>query len=252
MTAPPIIFAPRRKLARAMRSSRLAREDGAADFLIEAMREDIEERLAFLQVSPRTILTDRAGFACGPEGAGWHYVREFGDGSASGPGAEFPERFDAVISVAALDAVNDLPGALIEMRTLLEPGGLVIASFVGGASLPRLRRAMFGAEPDRPAARIHPMIDPRSCPELLSRAGWSHPVVDTFTLTVRYSGMDRLVQDLREQRLGNVLASRAPYLSPEAADRARAAFLAQADADGKVSETFEIVTLTGRRSLAGT
>jgi len=115
----------------------------------------------------------------------------------------------------------------------------------------KLRRAMFEAEPDRPAARMHPLIDPRSCPQLLARAGWSDPVVDTQTLTVRYSSLDRLVQDLREQAMGSVLESPAPPLTRAARDCARAAFLAQADEDGKVSETFEIITLTGRRSRNG-
>lgn len=163
-----------------------------------------------------------------------------------------PGSFELVTSVNSLDKVNDLPGALIQMRRLLAPGGLAIASFVGGESLMKLRRSMFDAEPDRPAARMHPMIDPRSCPQLLARAGWSDPVVDTYRLTVRYASLDRLVQDLREQAMGNVLASPAPPLTRTALDRARSAFLSQADEDGKVSETFEIVTLTGRRSLAGT
>jgi hypothetical protein len=76
-------------------------------------------------------------------------------------------------------------------------------------------------------------------------------VVDTHTLTVRYSSLDRLVSDLRDQGLTSTLADRAPPLGKAALARARAAFLDLADADGKVSETFEIVTLTGRRSLAG-
>jgi hypothetical protein len=110
---------------------------------------------------------------------------------------------------------------------------------------------MLAAEPDRPAARMHPLVDPRSCPGLLGRAGWSDPVVDSHTLTARYRSLGRLVADLREQALGSVLASAPPPLGKAAYARACAAFLDQSDEDGKVSETFEIVTLTGRRSLAG-
>ncbi len=151
-----------------------------------------------------------------------------------------------------LDAVNDLPGALIHLRNALAPGGLVIAHFIGGQSLPALRAAMLAAEPDRPAARIHPLVDPRAAPALLQRAGWKDPVVDTHALAVRYSSLDRLVADLRDQGLGNALAKPAAPLGKAALARARAAFAARAEADGKVTETFEIVTLTGRRSLAGT
>lgn len=229
--APPTIFSSRRKSAQMLRG-------GVAGFLIEEMVEDIHERLAFLRHHPATMLIDRAGFSAPPGCTLSHAPAEYGQ--------PFPGSFDLVASLATLDTANDLPGALIHMRELLASGGLAIATFIGGASLPALRRAMFEAEAERPAARMHPLIDPRSCPGLLSRAGWADPVVDTHRLTVRYSSLDRLVADLREQALGNVLASPAPPITRAALTRARAAFLDQADADGKVSETFEIITLTGR------
>ena len=245
---PPIIFSSRRKQAREQRAAAMLDRRETATFLLHHMAEDIHERLAFVRHQPSLILVE--GFdACGVAEGPWNHSLEI----RSVEGGDFeqalnfePDSFDLVTSVNSLDKVNDLPGALIQMGRLLAPGGLAIASFVGGASLPRLRRTMIDAEPDRPTARMHPLIDPRSCPRLLARAGWADPVVDTQTLTVRYSSLDRLVQDLREQAMGNVLASPAPPLSRAALDRARAAFLAQADDDGKVSETFEIVTLTGR------
>jgi SAM-dependent methyltransferase len=160
--------------------------------------------------------------------------------------------FDLIVVMGLLDAVNDLPGALIHLRAAVAPGGLIIAHFIGGQSLPALRAAMFAAEPDRPAARIHPLVDPRAAPGLMQRAGWKDPVVDTHALTVRYSSFDRLVADLRDQGLGNALAKPAAPLGKAALARARSAFAARAEADGKTAETFEIITLTGRRSLAGT
>jgi hypothetical protein len=69
---------------------------------------------------------------------------------------------------------------------------------------------------------------------------------------VRYSALGRLVDDLRDQALGNALAKPAAPLGKASLAHARAAFAARSDADGKTPETFEIVTLTGRRSLAGT
>lgn len=251
---PPRIFSKRRKQVREQRAYAMLDRRETAMFLIDHMAEDIHERLAFLRHQPNVILVE--GFdACGVAQGPWtHSVKacsvEHGDFAQTldfGAGT-----FDLVTSINSLDKVNDLPGALIQMRHLLSPGGLAIASFVGGASLMKLRRAMLAAEPDRPAARMHPLIDPRSCPDLLARAGWKDPVVDSYTLIGRYSSLDRLVQDLREQAMGCVLASRTPPLTRVALHRARQAFLEQADEDGKVSESFEIVTLTGRRSLAGT
>lgn len=248
----PTIFAARRREARFVRAcSRLGQAD-AARFLADDWIEDTLERLAFLRHAPgrALVLGDWTG----------DLARQL---AATGAEVETPETLDPeqpwpitgldlIVVAGLLDAINDLPGALIHTRNALAPAGLVIAHFIGGQSLPALRATLFAAEPDRPAARIHPLVDPRAAPALLQRAGWKDPVVDTHHLTVRYSSLERLIADLRDQGLGNALAKPAAPLGKASLARARAAFSAQADADGKVSESFEIVTLTGRRSLAGT
>jgi hypothetical protein len=70
-------------------------------------------------------------------------------------------------------------------------------------------------------------------------------VADSRSITVGYRSLDRLVADLRAQGLGNVLASSAP-LGKAGLERAHAAFAAEADEQGRVVETFEILTLSGR------
>ena len=159
--------------------------------------------------------------------------------------------FDLIASLGTLDTVNDLPGALIHLREALAPGGRVIAQFPGAGSLVNLRSAMLAADGDRPAARMHPMVDVRSAAQLLQRAGWSDPVVDGRTISASYRSLDKLVSDLRDQGLGSVLASPAPPLTRKALERARSAFFEAAGPDGRVTESFEILTLTGRRSLKG-
>jgi hypothetical protein len=242
----PRIFSPERRDRRLARArARSARED-AARFIWDEMAEDVLERLAFVRHQPERPLlfgsvSPQLAFKLGTSPV------------AINPEAPYPENgYDFIAALGHFDAVNDLPGALIHIRNALEPGGLAIVSFVGGASLPRLRSAIMAAEPDRPAARMHPLVDPRAAPGLLQRAGWKDPVVDTHRMKVRYGSLDRLVADLRDQGLGSALADQAPSLSRPALARACTAFLAEAEEDGKVTETFEIVTLTGRRSLAGT
>ncbi|MEO0871611.1 MAG: methyltransferase [Pseudomonadota bacterium] len=242
----PRIFSPMRRQRREARA--LARRDrpDAARFVADEMAEDMLERLAFVRHAPdRPLLIGMVPPAL---------ANHFGTAPAAiDPEVPYPDTgFDFIGVLGQLDAVNDLPGALIHIRNALTPGGLAIVSFLGGASLLRLRAAMLAAEPERPAARMHPLVDPRAAPGLLQRAGWKDPVVDTHALKVRYSSLDRLVHDLRDQGLGSALADQPPPLSRAAFERACAAFLEHAEADGKVTETFEIVTLTGRRSLAGT
>ena len=256
--APPNIFSHRRRLT--VRERMLAlqtRGENPARFVLDDMVEDIAERLAFVRHEPEKalIIGDHSRHLAQsvlPKSTQITEVDVVGKHTFDLQ-QPFPVGgFDFIAVLGLLDTVNDLPGALIHLKQALAPGGLVIAMFPGAGSLSILRRAIYAAEPDRPAARIHPLVDTRTGAELLQRAGWKDPVVDSHDLAVRYRSFERLVADLREQGLGNVLASTPPSLTREGRERARAAFMEHADEEGRVTETFSILTLSGRRSLAGT
>lgn len=156
--------------------------------------------------------------------------------------------FDLVVSVGALDTVNDLPGALIQVRRALRPDGLFLAAFAGAGSLPRLRAALRTAEEAEglPAgARLHPQIDVRAAGDLLVRAGFALPVADDEALDVRYSGLAALVADLRGMAAANLLVARPrrPFGRIGYA-AATAAFAAGADPDGRTTERFHILHLS--------
>jgi SAM-dependent methyltransferase len=247
-SAPPTIFSPARRLAARRRVGGLQRRPDAARFVLDDMVEDTLERLAFLRHEPKRslVIGDWSGNLVGGLRACGSEVTEVQpeDLDEERP---FPfGGFDLVAGVSTLDTVNDLPGALIHIRRALAPGGRAIASFVGAGSLPALRRIMLAADGERPAARVHPLVDVRAGAQLLQRAGWADPVADSRTVTVAYRSLDRLVGDLRAQGLGNVLASPGPPLGKAGLERARRAFSEAADAEGRVVETFEIVTLSGR------
>jgi SAM-dependent methyltransferase len=245
----PTIFSPARRQARRQRLSRLQQREDAARFVMDDMVEDVLERLAFLREEPATALVvgDYTGTLEASLGARSIAVTETEPTELD---EEHPYpfgSFDFIASLGTLDTVNDLPGALIHLRNALSAHGLVIASFPGAGSLPNLRRAMLAAEEDRPAARMHPLVDVRAAAQLLQRAGWADPVVDSHSIRVSYRSLDRLVMDLREQGLGSVLASAAPPLTRAGRERASEAFMEEADEQGRVVETFEILTLSGRR-----
>lgn len=211
------------------------------------MVEDVLERLEFMRLEPdkALVIGDWSGtLALSLRGGGVEVlerdVRTFDEEQplAGGPS-------DLIVSLASLDRVNDLPGALLHLRGALSPDGILLASMVGAGSLPRLRSAMLAAEPDRPAARMHPLVDEGAATGLLQRAGFGRQVVDRRTLSVAYRSLERLVSDVRDQGLGNVLDKPAPALGEAALERARQAFIAGADKDGRVIENFEILTLTG-------
>ena len=254
MAAPPRIFASERRRASRRRIAARQAQPDAARFVIDDMVEDMLDRLSFVRHEPGTALVvgDWTGALAAELGRQGAEVAS-ADSRSLDEEQPFPATgFDLIVSLATLDTVNDLPGALIHIREALAPGGRAIASFVGAGSLANLRRAMLAAEPERPAARLHPMVDIRAAAALLQRAGWAEPVADSRTLRVSYRSLDRLVSDLRDQGLGSVLASPPPPLGKAALERARAAFLEAAAPDGRVVESFEILTLSGRRSLRGT
>jgi SAM-dependent methyltransferase len=246
-SAPPKIFSPARRLAARRRIARQQQGADPARFVIADIVEDMLERLSFLRHEPKRVLVIGDWTGTLAAALGDAEVAEADPAEGFAEEQPFPlGGFDLVLSAATLDTVNDLPGALIHVRRALAPGGRAIASFVGAGSLPALRRIMLAADGERPAARVHPMVDVRAGAQLLQRAGWADPVADSRTLTVAYRSLERLISDLRAQGLGNVLASRAPALGKAGLARAREAFAAEADEQGRVVETFEILTLSGR------
>lgn len=245
--APPRIFSPSRRMAVRQRMLGLQNRPDAPRYLIDDMVEDVLERLAFLRFEPKTALVigDYSG-ALGPAlaacGAGVTRAEP-----ASGFEEELPypfEGFDLIASLGTLDTVNDVPGALVHIRKALAPGGMMMASFVSSGSLPVLRAAMLAADGERPSPRLHPAMDVRAGGQLLQRTLFADPVVDQRSLQVSFAHLDRLVGDLRALGLTNVLADPGPALGKSALTRARAAFAA-AGAEGRTTERFEILTLSG-------
>lgn len=249
MTTPrvPRIFSEPRRANRAARANTYAAGDDASRWLAQEIERDVIERLDFMQLAPPTALIT------GPDSGEFAgYLRAKGCGVASLASVDeeqpLPDApYDLIVSLLRLDTVNDLPGALLHARAALAENGLFIACMTGAGSLSTLRHIMMVADGERPAARIHPQIDNRAASALMQRAGFSRQVVDSHTLTVTYASLDRLFADLREQGLTNALADAPPPLTRGALARAYAAFEELRAADGRVSECFELLTLTGWR-----
>lgn len=219
----------------------------APRYLAEDYAEDVLDRIGFLRHAPRRALvigdaTDLLSASLERQGVEVTRAEPAQGFDEERPYAE--SGFDLIASLGTLDTLNDLPGALIHMRNALAPGGLMIASFPGAGSLPMLRAAMLAADGERPAPRLHPMVDVRAGGQLLQRAGFADPVVDSRIIRVSLPSIDRLVADLRAQGLGNVLADPGPPLDKAALQRATAAF-AEAGDNGRTVEQIEVLTLSG-------
>lgn len=155
------------------------------------------------------------------------------------------EQFDAIISGGTLDGVNDLPGALIQMRRFLKPDGLLLGSIFGSGSLSVLKSIMMAADGDAVRPHIHPQIDIRTMADLLVRAGFKLPVADRDSLIIRYSNLFDMVSDIRDCGLGNSLSARTPAYNKASLYRAIEKWSDLQEDDGKVSEHCELIHFNG-------
>ncbi|MBR0663379.1 methyltransferase domain-containing protein [Roseomonas hellenica] len=127
--------------------------------------------------------------------------------------------FDLVVASLSLHQVNDLPGALIQIRRALAPDGLFLASLPGLGTLQPLRDALAEAETalrDGLSPRVSPFPDLRDCAGLLQRAGFALPVADAETITLRYRNPLALFADLRAAGEQNAVLARDPRTPPRA------------------------------------
>ncbi|WP_353226879.1 methyltransferase domain-containing protein [Novosphingobium sp.] len=250
---PPAIFAPARRIALRQRMRVLQRGADAARFIHADMVDDVLDRLSFLRHAPARALVvgDVTGTLAAALAAQGAAVTRADPAPIAGECAldeeaplGFATPFDLTVSLGTLDTINDLPGALIHLRRALAPDGLAMVAIPGAGGLPALRTAMLAADADRPAPRLHPQIDVRAGGQLLQRAGFADPVVDSRSVKVSYRSLARLVGDLRAQGLSACLLRGGAPLGKAALARANAAFAALAQ-DGRTIETFEILTLSG-------
>ena len=243
---------------RRLRRDRAAGRFAGADYLHRLAADELIERLDFVKRDFRRALD----LGC----AGGYLARRLRERglevTACDSGAAFARAasgvqadedrlpfadgaFDLVVSVGALDSVNDLPGALLLTRRALRPDGLFLGAFAGAGSLKRLRRAMLAADEVEggAAARVHPQIDVRAAGDLLTRAGFALPVVDAQPVDVRFRSLMDLVRDLRAMGSTNILAARSRR---PVGRHALAAAIADFDTAGdKTVERFEILHLLG-------
>lgn len=259
MAETPVIFD--RSLIR--RRLRRARAQGCADFLLRAVVEELGERLFAVQRdfpealdlgSPLPILAE----AIARPG---RRVSRIAPDAAPGDAPDLrigdeeslpvePESFDLVVSALTLQWVNDLPGALVQIRRALRPDGLLLACMVGGGSLAELRDCFTAAESELEGGaspRVAPFVEVRALGNLLQRAGFALPVADSEQIVVRYDSMFGLMADLRAMGATSALADR-PRKPLRRATLMRAAQIYAerfSDPDGRVRATFDIVWLSG-------
>jgi SAM-dependent methyltransferase len=216
-------------------------------FLDHAAAEGVADRLAAVtrKFARGLWIGDRVPPEIAPFAQDWvradfnaHEILETGGG------------FDLAVSLFSLQAINDLPGALVQIRRALKPDGLFVAALLGGGTLGELREAFaYGESATRGGVspRVSPFADVRDLGGLLQRGGFALPVSDVERLVVRYGDFFALVRDLRAHGFTNILSerSRRPLRRDTLAALLAHYAANHADEDGKLRARFETLYLTG-------
>jgi SAM-dependent methyltransferase len=267
MPAPPLLFD---RILHRRRLDRAASGFAAADFLQRRAALDLTERLeGIMRDFPRAVdLSARNGaFAHAladsdaAQRVGLLIEADLSPAMLAGRGGPrvvldeerlpfAPSSLDLIVSTLGLHWTNDVVGALVQIHRALKPDGLFLGSFLGGSTLTELRQALTDAESEilgGAGSRVSPFADSRDAASLLQRAGFALPVADVDRVTVSYEHPLKLMADLRQMGETNVLADRHPHALTRTLLARASEIYAQrfSGPDGRVSATFEIVTLTG-------
>ncbi len=251
----------------ARRRDRAAPNAAAHDFLLQRVVDDIVIRIGAVQrqfatavdLGAHTGLLSRSlqqlpnvSFLASAE-LSWQMLRQCPPPRILTDFEALPfadESLDLVVSALMLQYVNDLPGALVQIRRALKPDGLLLAAVLGGQTLQELREAFLLAESEMEGGaspRIAPFADVRDYGSLLQRAGFALPVTDTDVVTVTYKSPLALMHELRGMGATNMLvARRRTPLRRSTLVRACEIYIERhGQPDGRIPATFEIITLTG-------
>jgi SAM-dependent methyltransferase len=239
----PPLFDARAVMAARLRAKRM---DGDR-FLEEAALEGLSDRLSAVtrRFNDGLWVGETVPPSVRPFAENWT-VADF-DGHeilAAGEG-----RFDLALSLYTLQSINDLPGALIQIRRSLKPDGLFLAALLGGDTLKELRDSFALAESEIRGGispHVAPFADVRDLGSLLQRAGFALSVTDSEKLSVRYSSLSKLVRDLRAHGQTNMLTARPRHFMGRHIVKAlEDCYWERHATNGKLDATFETVFLTG-------
>ena len=165
----------------------------------------------------------------------------------------YPENvFDLVLSNLDFHFINEIPQYLIKVKSILQPGGVFIASFFGEENLSELAHVLHKTENEiygGISPRMPPTIDVKTAAALLHKAGFQNPISDFDKILVEYSDPLDLLKDLKMMGQGNILHQRSRrFFTKNFLNKTSKNYREMYGASsGKVLATFEIVTIIGSK-----
>ncbi len=160
------------------------------------------------------------------------------------------EKFDLIISNLNLHFINEVPQFLMQIKNLLKPNGVFIASFFGEENLSELAHVLHLSEMEiynGVSPRMPPTIDVKTAAMLLQKAGFVSPISDFEKIEVEYENPLKLLKDLKFMGQGNIMNQRSRrFFSKRFLNKILENYQKlYGNSDGSIKATFEIITITG-------
>lgn len=212
-----------------------SRSYDAAAWLQDAAREELLSRLDLLRTPPRAVLDLGAGTGVGAEALKRRFRRATVTAvDFAAPMLELARRrsrfwrpircvhadarqlpfedasFDLVFSNLMLQWLVPPDAALAEIRRVLRPGGLLLASSFGPETLQELRAAWAAGDA---GVHVNEFIDMHDLGSALDRAGFNEPVLDVDRHVHHYADARALMRELKALGAHNVDTRRARGLT---------------------------------------
>jgi malonyl-CoA O-methyltransferase len=145
---------------------------------------------------------------------------------------------DMVWSNLTMQWCNDLPATFRELHRLIKTDGLLMFSTFGPDTLKELRSVFQGVDGHSHTSRF---IDMHDIGDMLTQSGFAEPVMDMEVITLTYSDVKSVMQDLRVIGAHNATAGRAQGMMGKEAWKQILEKYETYRRDGKLPATFEIV-----------
>jgi malonyl-CoA O-methyltransferase len=147
---------------------------------------------------------------------------------------------DLLFSNLCLQWIEDLPALFAGLRRVLRPGGLLLCSTFGQATLQELRDAFAHADA---VPHVSPFASIAQFGDALMRAGFRDPVLDRDTIVRGYDDVPALMRELRAIGATNALSTRRRTLTGRVRFSAAAtAYEAERRGDGTLPASWEVIT----------
>jgi malonyl-CoA O-methyltransferase len=192
-------------------------------------------RMLALDIAPGMLRQARAGLS-------WHQrLLRCGPQTVCGDLERLPlagGSIDLVWSNLALQWVNELPRAFVEMHRVLAPGGLFLFTTFGPDTLKELRAAQADTDGHPHVSRF---IDMHDIGDMLVEAGFADPVIDMETFTLTYDDARAVMRDLKAIGAHNAAENRPSALSGKQWLAAVERNYENFRREGKLPATFEVI-----------